>query len=714
MIPAYFDELGGSGSGAGGRAAAHPLKKPSMACIAAIDANLAEKFEASNKWLDNISNETGIFSSRSNSPFHATRSNTPNMNNNNNNTEHGDKSVREMTPDVDTVNTNNTTAFTSTKEHSKAFRSLLFYTDDHPQNRRGFRYSYCKTADLTLFPHVQYTSTDVPPYTARASFFDRSPSVALSRDALTVSTLHGFSTARANVFVREGSWYYETKILHANTDQPGGPLDDWQINSINSFNGKTGEEENGDFVSDENMSTNNSRSSTPAIKEHSKAINTTNTTNKYSKPVTAGSVRIGLARGEACLQAPVGFDGYGYGLRDKTGESIHLSRPTPFMHEPFKSGDVIGLHVYLPKISSYLDKQRAKLRGENAVTTNTYKTVSRDRIPIKYKGQMYFESLEYQTTKEMDQLVFEGGKKEKNEKNGDGEKDEHEKNSKEDSKTDENDDENQYIDQDGQELIPGSFIDVYKNGKFMGTAFKNLKSFMPPSSKHGKNKDLPPPPLQPSSSSTSNNVSGGQSTLPLASSSSSSQEPSIPGLATSSTGETLLNGVPITSKQLGDLTNLKTSSTSPLSSSSLSTIPLSSTTQPPQASVSKQPGQIFSPDDGRLGYYPCISVYKGGVAQFNFGPHFDALPLEIEKKMRYSKCSNMNQEVVCDDDNYGSGNGNGNSNSDGKHGTDDNNDESIIRPLCERYHEQIAEDVVYDIVDEVDFEISDAIEKSKK
>lgn len=33
---------------------------------------------------------------------------------------------------------------------------------------------------------------------------------------MTVSTLHGFSTARANVFVREGNWYYETKILHGN------------------------------------------------------------------------------------------------------------------------------------------------------------------------------------------------------------------------------------------------------------------------------------------------------------------------------------------------------------------------------------------------------------------------------------------------------------------------------------------------------------------
>lgn len=659
MVPAHFDELSN-----------HPLNYPSFSCITAVDSQLAQQLCAnSNKDYPDTNPKPALLG-------HTTASLSQNTNGSSNpNSRSASRSLRDSTPDADTPH-----SLTNTKKSH-----LLFYTEDHPQNRRGFRYSYCRTVDSSL-PHVQYASIEVPPYSARGSFFDRSPAVALSKDAMTVSTLHGFSTARANVFVREGNWYYETKILHGN-EGISALLDNFQtttkIDTGTQDSDSAKEKERSSSPGSPIPHSVTSRESTPSVARNSK---------NPESAVPFGHVRVGLARREACLQAPVGFDGYGYGLRDSTGECIHLSRPTPFMNEPFHSGDVIGFHVYLPKIDSYLNDQRAKIKGENRITTNSYKTVSRDRIPIKYKGQMYFESLEYQTTKDMDQLVFTGGKRIKKKSKSTKDATENSDQDSDKESDDDNDEKSNLIDQNDQELIPGSFVDVYKNGIFMGRAFKNLKSFMPPCSKHGKNKDLPPPPQQSSSLQ-----SRSQSYLNLKDSgmeNGGEAEPSIPGLATSSTGETLLNGVPITLKQLSNLTNnqelLHRDQTDTLNSNGT----LSTHLQNPQ-----QPGQIFSPDDGKLGYYPCISVYKGGVAQFNFGPHFDALPKQIEKQMRYSKCCNLkNGDLARESDALSD-----------KQGTGE--EDWIIRPLCERYHEQIAEDVVYDLVDEVDFGVLDEIDK---
>jgi COMPASS component BRE2 len=62
-------------------------------------------------------------------------------------------------------------------------------------------------------------------------------------------------------------------------------------------------------------------------------------------------------------------------------------------------------------------------------------------------------------------------------------------------------------------------------------------------------------------------------------------------------------------------------------------------------------------DDGTLGYYPAASCFKGGAVEMNFGPDWWDRPEEI-----------------------GEG----------------------VRGMWERYEEQIAEDVVWDLVDEVD------------
>jgi COMPASS component BRE2 len=58
-----------------------------------------------------------------------------------------------------------------------------------------------------------YHSVPSSPEGVRFSWEDRSPYVLISRDGRKVTTDKGFRSARANVAVREGSWYWEF-IIH--------------------------------------------------------------------------------------------------------------------------------------------------------------------------------------------------------------------------------------------------------------------------------------------------------------------------------------------------------------------------------------------------------------------------------------------------------------------------------------------------------------------
>lgn len=140
-----------------------------------------------------------------------------------------------------------------------------------------------------------------------------------------------------------------------------------------------------------------------------------------------GHVRLGIARREASLDGPIGFDGYSYGIRDKGGEKMHLSRPRRFM-DSFGTGDVIGFHLTLPP----------------APKTD----VVRDKIPIRYRGQLYFEQFEYTTNKEMEDLLHPGTAPATR--------------------------------APSPATLKHSSLKVYKNGKAMGTAFDHLLSFWPP------------------------------------------------------------------------------------------------------------------------------------------------------------------------------------------------------------------------------------------
>ncbi|KAF8631421.1 hypothetical protein AX17_005098 [Amanita inopinata Kibby_2008] len=164
--------------------------------------------------------------------------------------------------------------------------SEYYKTDLTGVNRVGFRYI---PAGINPPGYIQPCRTiESNPTTYRISWEDRSPSVKVTKDGLSLAGTTGFLSARCNAPMREGRWYMEVKIIH------GG----------------------GECVGDE-------------VKHE------------------GSHVRLGWGRREAPLNGPVGLDGYSYGYRDKTGERVTLSRPRPH-GRPFGSGDVVGMYISLP------------------------------------------------------------------------------------------------------------------------------------------------------------------------------------------------------------------------------------------------------------------------------------------------------------------------------------------------------------------------------
>ncbi|KAH9967957.1 hypothetical protein BC827DRAFT_1258148 [Russula dissimulans] len=205
-------------------------------------------------------------------------------------------------------------------------------TDQLAHNRLGFRYMPAGLApEGSTNP---FRTIESAPQTYRISWEDRSPFVKVTQDGLGLLGEKGFRSARCNAPVREGRWYMEVAIEHGGgaraSDVPGGP------------------------------------------------------------PKGEGAhVRLGWGRREAPLGGPCGLDGYSYGMRDKTGEKITLSRPRSYGC-PFGTGDTIGLYISLPP-----------LREPSKRDPHDPAHVKRERIAIEFKGQEYFESLEYAQSKEM-------------------------------------------------------------------------------------------------------------------------------------------------------------------------------------------------------------------------------------------------------------------------------------------------------------------------
>lgn len=329
---------------------------------------------------------------------------------------------------------------------------------------------------------------------------DAAAHVYFDSTALQVTTDKGFRLTRANVAVREGRWFWECKI-------------------------------------------------TQGIKPAAEG---------QDKLQLGKHVRVGWARRESSLDAPVGFDCYSYGIRDVAGEKVYMSRPKEFFPagEGIREGDVIGLEIQLPserlhrKIMEGNFHPLADAADDDTTPTAAAANIVRDRVPIRFKAHTYFERIEYHTTRELEDLMNP---------------------SMSASSTASTDPPHPNHASPALRTLPNSYMKIYKNGKLMGTAFEDLLGFLPPASK-------------------------------------------------------------------------------------------------PMPQVGAREGM----DDGMLGYYPAISIFRGGAAEANFGPNFAYPPPDYDPS--------STSQPSC----------------------------KRLRGIYERYQEQIAEDIVYDIIDEVDFWMQDA------
>ncbi|TLD27113.1 hypothetical protein PspLS_04655 [Pyricularia sp. CBS 133598] len=99
-------------------------------------------------------------------------------------------------------------------------------------------------------------------------------------------------------------------------------------------------------------------------------------------------------------------------------------------------------------------------------------------------------------------------------------------------------------------------------------------------------------------------------------------------------------------------------------------------------------------DDGTVGYYPAVSVFRGGAAEVNFGPDFWYPPPGYGAAIA-APATNGDVEMT----------------DAGATAVVNTNTEpsapQTAKPMFERYNEQIAEDIVYDIIDEVHFWVQD-------
>ncbi|KAJ3726042.1 hypothetical protein C8R42DRAFT_718280 [Lentinula raphanica] len=208
-------------------------------------------------------------------------------------------------------------------------------------NRVGFRYTPAgiKVAHLpSLKPLILFRSIETLPSTSRISWEDRSTFIHVSKDGLSLLGTKGHRSARMNTPLRSGAWFLEINIIRAGDGE---------------------------------------RSRNEGMRE-------------------GCHVRLGFGRREAPLNGPVGLDGYSYGIRDKTGEKVTLSRPKPYAPSKtgFRSGDVVGMYISLPP------KREPDWEDEFDPAH-----MKRERIAIDFKGQEMFEMMEYPQEKEMVRLM---------------------------------------------------------------------------------------------------------------------------------------------------------------------------------------------------------------------------------------------------------------------------------------------------------------------
>ena len=289
----------------------------------------------------------------------------------------------------------------------------FYETSEHVYNRKGFRYTNAIVDPM--FPSSRYhRASEVSPYTSRIDFKDAGSHVVFDGSIMTMSTEKGFRMARANVGAREGRFFWECRIRSGVRAQP--------------LEGEV--------------------------------------------PDAGGHVRVGWARREATLEGPVGYDAYSYGLRDVSGQKVHMSRPKDFANSDFCERDIIGLEITLPSLSLHrkvvdgvYNKAVDVSDDLDPSSSGEFLDIIRDRVPIRYKTQLYFEQFEYSPTKVMEDYM----------------------NPSPAVVTAaipaSSDPPNPNHPEPAMRTLPFSSMKVYKNGELLGEPYKDLLAFLPPASK---------------------------------------------------------------------------------------------------------------------------------------------------------------------------------------------------------------------------------------
>lgn len=410
---------------------------------------------------------------------------------------------------------------------------------DQIETPKTFRYERC-TAD-PLFRHSQlFRATEYWPQTAHMSVEDSDRNIHFDPEMRLIGNDKGWRTSRANVCAREGSLYYEVKIVKGIPQQP--------------------------LPSDPNA----------GPQPH---------------------VRMGWTRREAPQDAPIGFDGYSYGITDARVDTMHRSRPGKFLTskskaksakppaqtnnitptDPLREGEVIGLLITLPPLPLH----RKVVAGTYNPAVDFSSTpdpnapppdIVRDRIPIVYRNVANFEYNNQQPTRAMisyadrapSHIVI--------------------------------DPPHPNHEEAALRSLPNSSIAVFRNGVKLGTAFEGLLAFLPPAS---------------------------------------------------------------------------------------------APAQMPQARTGL--------DDGSIGYFPAVSLFGGGIAEVNLGPDFWYPPAELN----LASASAQDMEMTNADE-RGQHEGGQQTN-----GLEDEESFMKSRAISHRFVEQIAEDVVWDIIDEASWYVKD-------
>ncbi|SMN21894.1 similar to Saccharomyces cerevisiae YLR015W BRE2 Subunit of COMPASS (Set1C) complex, which methylates Lys4 of histone H3 and functions in silencing at telomeres [Maudiozyma saulgeensis] len=316
---------------------------------------------------------------------------------------------------------------------------------DTPLNKRHFIYTPC--APISQFTELGYCNTEYPFEKPGFNTMDRSDGLSMinkGNDTVGVIQSMGWRSGRCDVCIKEGVSYWEVIVLK------GGAV-------------AVSNDEDGDSE----VKTKDAIDNSPHL-------------------------RFGISRREMSLEAPVGFDAYGYGIRDQALESVHEGKLNQKIRTKtqLKEGDRIGFVLTLPDTQEQIEQAReytmrrldallqsgskgisnSDMTSENDQSLSSgphrkklkhwkpsqkefqeallrdidYTNIVRDQIAIRYKGQLLFEGTDYvKTTKP------------------------------------------EYYSSDHRERqdyynLKGSSLKLYLNGEYLGKSFENLNPFLPP------------------------------------------------------------------------------------------------------------------------------------------------------------------------------------------------------------------------------------------